>query len=380
MDCSLPGSSVHSNSPGKNTGAGCHTLLQGDLPDPGIEPGSPALQADSLPLSYYGSPHNQAVDTQSSWNFNKPGPVACQSPGGLRGRPRHRAGVVGGGAAEPMEAPRPRCLLGAAGELAFSFPGLWKPPRAGHGWWHLMALSTIFLLESSTGPPAASWTISTSSWTELRILPAGISWRSTFCFDSRWSLGSDGRLHPGRFREPRGAPRPLRSKAQRSLHVLGLPLKEPVRCLEAVVWETPAGMRMHLGCLLGPRPSVGGVSDLGAGLHPVLAEVSSCPGSTELAPGLCVPVPLHLFSSGWHSSWTWGGGGGGGGQNLDTWSWWVHARVPSHTRARPLQWAYKELGVDLQGMGHSLAPHTAVSSQPTPKILKFKPGGRCLSR
>ena len=30
--------------------------LPGDLPDPGIEPGSPALQADSLPLSYQGSP------------------------------------------------------------------------------------------------------------------------------------------------------------------------------------------------------------------------------------------------------------------------------------------------------------------------------------
>ena len=28
----------------------------GDLPDPGIEPASPALQADSLPLSYKTSP------------------------------------------------------------------------------------------------------------------------------------------------------------------------------------------------------------------------------------------------------------------------------------------------------------------------------------
>ena len=27
---------------------GCHFLLQGDLQDPGIKPGSPALQADSL--------------------------------------------------------------------------------------------------------------------------------------------------------------------------------------------------------------------------------------------------------------------------------------------------------------------------------------------
>ena len=28
MDCSLPGSSVHGNSPGKNFGVGCHALLQ----------------------------------------------------------------------------------------------------------------------------------------------------------------------------------------------------------------------------------------------------------------------------------------------------------------------------------------------------------------
>ena len=28
---------------------GCPSLLQGGLPDPGMEPGSPALQADSLP-------------------------------------------------------------------------------------------------------------------------------------------------------------------------------------------------------------------------------------------------------------------------------------------------------------------------------------------
>ena len=28
MDCSLPGSSVHRDSPGKNTEVGCHALLQ----------------------------------------------------------------------------------------------------------------------------------------------------------------------------------------------------------------------------------------------------------------------------------------------------------------------------------------------------------------
>ena len=32
MDCSSPGSSVHEDSPGKNTGVGCHALLQGIFP------------------------------------------------------------------------------------------------------------------------------------------------------------------------------------------------------------------------------------------------------------------------------------------------------------------------------------------------------------
>ena len=50
-DCNLPGSSVRGDSPGKNTRVGCHFLLQGNLPDAGIEPMSPAVQVDSLPLS-----------------------------------------------------------------------------------------------------------------------------------------------------------------------------------------------------------------------------------------------------------------------------------------------------------------------------------------
>ena len=36
MDCSPPGSSVHGDSPGKNTAVGCH--FPGDLPNLGIEP------------------------------------------------------------------------------------------------------------------------------------------------------------------------------------------------------------------------------------------------------------------------------------------------------------------------------------------------------
>ena len=39
MDCSPPGSSVHGDSPGKNTGVGCHALLQGIFPTQGSIPG-----------------------------------------------------------------------------------------------------------------------------------------------------------------------------------------------------------------------------------------------------------------------------------------------------------------------------------------------------
>ena len=41
MDCSLPGSSVHRDSPDKNTGVGGHALLQGIFPTQGSKPGLP---------------------------------------------------------------------------------------------------------------------------------------------------------------------------------------------------------------------------------------------------------------------------------------------------------------------------------------------------
>ena len=40
----------------KNTGVSSYSLLQGNLPNSGIEPGFPALQVDSLHLSHQGSP------------------------------------------------------------------------------------------------------------------------------------------------------------------------------------------------------------------------------------------------------------------------------------------------------------------------------------
>ena len=47
---------IQISSPGKNTRVGCHSLLQGIFPDPGIKPRSPALQADSLAAELPGPP------------------------------------------------------------------------------------------------------------------------------------------------------------------------------------------------------------------------------------------------------------------------------------------------------------------------------------
>ena len=48
------------DSPGKNTGVGCHFLL-GDLPNPGIKPRSPALQAESLPTELQRKPTSNLI-------------------------------------------------------------------------------------------------------------------------------------------------------------------------------------------------------------------------------------------------------------------------------------------------------------------------------
>ncbi|XDA86486.1 hypothetical protein R6Z07M_016199 [Ovis aries] len=62
MDCSPPGSSVHGICQARIREWVAVSFSRGssqpqDLPDPGIEPMSPALQVDSLPLSHLGSPH-----------------------------------------------------------------------------------------------------------------------------------------------------------------------------------------------------------------------------------------------------------------------------------------------------------------------------------
>ena len=59
MDCSLPSSSVHGLLQAKNTGVGCHFLLQEIFLTQGLKPSLLNLlhwQVDSLPLCHLGSP------------------------------------------------------------------------------------------------------------------------------------------------------------------------------------------------------------------------------------------------------------------------------------------------------------------------------------
>ena len=55
LDRSPPGTSVHGDSPGKNTGVSCHVLLQGIFPIQGLNPGLLHFRWIFYHLSYQGS-------------------------------------------------------------------------------------------------------------------------------------------------------------------------------------------------------------------------------------------------------------------------------------------------------------------------------------
>ena len=63
MDCSPLGFSVHGDSPGKNTGVGCHALLQGIFKTQELNPGLHCRRI-LYQLSYLGSPFNMYIIPQ----------------------------------------------------------------------------------------------------------------------------------------------------------------------------------------------------------------------------------------------------------------------------------------------------------------------------
>ena len=69
MDCSPPDSSVHGDSPGKNTGVGCPALLQSIFPTQRLNPSLPHCRWILYHLRHQGSPkwENKEWEIQFMW-------------------------------------------------------------------------------------------------------------------------------------------------------------------------------------------------------------------------------------------------------------------------------------------------------------------------
>ena len=85
MDRSPPCSSVHGNSPGQNTGVGCHALLQGIFPTQGSSTGLPHCRQSLYCLSHQESPRilewvAYPLSRGSSWPRNLTG-FSCTAGG-----------------------------------------------------------------------------------------------------------------------------------------------------------------------------------------------------------------------------------------------------------------------------------------------------------
>ena len=75
MDYSPPGSSVHGDSPGKNTGVVCRAFLQGIFLTQRSNPCLLHWQAGSLPLAPPGQPQEKGLDSipeQAQWTAQAP--------------------------------------------------------------------------------------------------------------------------------------------------------------------------------------------------------------------------------------------------------------------------------------------------------------------
>ena len=66
VDRNPPGSSVHGNFPGKNTGVGCQAVLQGIFPTQGLNP---------------GLPHGKDSDAGRDWGKEKKGTTEDEMAG-----------------------------------------------------------------------------------------------------------------------------------------------------------------------------------------------------------------------------------------------------------------------------------------------------------
>ena len=80
MNCSLPGFSVHGDSPGKNTGVGCHALLQGVFLTQGSNLGLLHCRWILYALSHLRSPIHEETKQNRKERKEKGGQCSYQDP------------------------------------------------------------------------------------------------------------------------------------------------------------------------------------------------------------------------------------------------------------------------------------------------------------
>ena len=77
MDCGLLGASVHGDSPVKNTGVGCHALLQRIFPTQGSNQGLPHCRWIFYCVSHQGSPRRPAAAAATAAKLLQLCPTLC---------------------------------------------------------------------------------------------------------------------------------------------------------------------------------------------------------------------------------------------------------------------------------------------------------------
>ena len=118
------------NSPGQNTGVGSLLPSPGNLPNPGVEPRSPALQADSLPFEPPGKPKQMSGKANIAVYCPKTHPISLSS----RGAKCFQLDVLFTLAVNISWAPPPQRLQRKCAACPHQRPG--PPFRAGHGGFH----------------------------------------------------------------------------------------------------------------------------------------------------------------------------------------------------------------------------------------------------
>ena len=127
MNCNLPGSSVPGDFIGKNTGVGCHALLQGIFPTQGSNPGLPHCRWILYHLSYPYMPYDTYSSLfdllHSEWGFlgssaGKESACSAEYPSSIPGS--------GSSPAEGIGYPAPVFLATLVAQAVRNPPAMWE--------------------------------------------------------------------------------------------------------------------------------------------------------------------------------------------------------------------------------------------------------------